>query len=369
MVRLAVFIPFSFGRGVERVNVTLAQAMAARGIEVDVVTARAKGPYFDELNGKTRLIDLGVSKTVAGLPGLVRYLKQARPKTMLSAPDSGSLVALWARRLAGAECRSVVATHAVLSRSLAQKSWLNRTLFRSLLHHTYLQADAVVAVSEQAADDLAVLSRLPRSNIQVITNPVVSDELERAAEETVDHPWFVQASSEGRDVPVILSVGRLNKEKNYESLLRAFARLRQKKAARLVILGDGAEKEALAGLAFELGIAGDVDLHGFVGNPYAYMANADLFVLSSHYEALPTVLIEAMACGCPVVAVDCPGGVREILDHGRYGRLTPVGDEDALADAMIAILNEPSDLAPMKRRALDFHVDRVVERYRDVLDL
>ncbi|MGI9420083.1 MAG: glycosyltransferase, partial [Geminicoccaceae bacterium] len=216
VTRLAVFIPFSFGRGVERVNVTLAQALAARGVEVDVVAASAKGPYFDELNGKTRLVDLGVRKTAASLPGLIGYLKRNRPKAMLSAPDSGSLVALWARRLAGADCRSVVATHAVLSRSLEQKSWLNRTLFCSLLHRTYRHADAVVAVSEQAADDLASLSRVPRADIQVIANPVVTDELERAAEESAGHPWF-----ENSDLPVILSVGRLNKEKNYEALIDA----------------------------------------------------------------------------------------------------------------------------------------------------
>jgi glycosyltransferase involved in cell wall biosynthesis len=362
MTRLAVFIPFSFGRGVERVNVTLAQALAARGVEVDVVAANSKGPYFDELNGKTRLVDLGVGKTVLSLPGLIGYLRGNRPKAILSAPDSGSLVALWARRLAGVDCRSVVATHAVLSRSLGQKSWLNRTLFRSLLHRTYRQADAVVAVSEQAADDLASLSQLPRADIQVIANPVVTDELERAAGEPAGHPWL-----ENSDLPVILSVGRLNKEKNYEALISAFAKLRARCEARLIILGDGDEREALGACASELGVAEDVDLPGFVDNPYAFMAKADLLALSSHYEALPTVLIEAMACGCPVVAVDCPGGVREIVDHGRYGRLAPIGDADALADAMRATLETPPDPTLLKERSRDFHVDRIAERYRQVL--
>ena len=327
-------------------------------------TASAKGPYFDELNGKTRLIDLGAKKTAMSLPGLIGYLKRNRPKAMLSAPDSGSLVALWARRLAGADCRSVVATHAVLSRSLGQKSWLNRTLFRSLLHRTYRQADAVIAVSEQSADDLAALSRLPRADIQVIANPVVTDELERAADEPAGHPWL-----ENSDLPVILSVGRLNKEKNYEALISAFAKLRARCEARLIILGDGDEKEALCAHAIDLGVAEDVDLPGFVDNPYAFMAKADLLALSSHYEALPTVLIEAMACGCPVVAVDCPGGVREIVEQGRYGRLAPVGDAEALADAMRATLKTPPDPALLKRRASDFHVDRIAECYRRVLEV
>lgn len=362
--RLAVFIPFSFGRGVERVNVTLAQALAARGVEVDVVAASAKGPYFDELNGKTRLVDLGVKKTVASLPGLIGYLKRSRPNAMLSAPDSGSLVALWAQRLARSDCRSVVATHAVLSRSLEQKSWLNRTLFRRLLRGAYRRADAMVAVSGQAADDLAALSRLPRADIQVIANPVVSDELIQAADKPVGHPWFDKS-----DLPVILSVGRLNREKNYEALIRAFALLRKEQEARLIILGEGDERAVLTALTHELGIAEDVDLPGFVDNPYGFMARADLLALSSHYEALPTVLIEAMACGCPVVSVDCPGGVREIVDHGRFGRLTPVGDDQALADAMLSTLRHPADPAPLKERAMAFHVDRITDRYRHVLEV
>lgn len=362
--KLAVFIPFSFGRGVERVNVTLAQALASRGIEVDVVAASAKGPYFDELNGKTRLVDLGVKKTVASLPGLISYLKRNQPKAMLSAPDSGSLVALWARRLAGADCRSVVATHAVLSRSLEQKPWLNRALFRSLLRGTYRQADAIVAVSEQAADDLATLSRVPRADIQVIANPVVTDELKQASQKPVGHNWL-----DNSDLPVILSVGRLNKEKNYEALIRAFASLHARSEAKLIILGEGDERVALSTLASELGVAEDVDLPGFVDNPYGFMTRADLLAVSSHYEALPTVLIEAMACGCPVVSVDCPGGVREIVDHGRFGRLVPVGDDEALAEAMLMTMHNPTDPAPLKERAMEFHVDRITERYRHILNV
>lgn len=362
MAPVAVFIPFSFGRGVERVNVTLALALAGRGIEVDVVVGRGDGPYFGELNGKARLVDLGVDRTVASLPGLARYLRRARPRAVLSAPDSGSIVALWARKLARVDSRIVVVTHAVLSKSLTRKSGPYRRVFPHLVRWTYARADAIVAVSNLVADDLAEVARLPRSQIQVIPNPVVHKGLLAQAGEPISHPWLVD-----RSVPVILSVGRLNEEKNYGDLIRAFARLRRDQRARLIILGDGAEREHLARLAGELGVGADIDLPGFVTNPYAYMARANLFALSSHYEALPTVVIEALACGCPVVAVDCPGGMREILQDGRYGRAVPTGNPELMAQAMFETLHEPPNAERPRQRAIEFHVDRIVERYQEVL--
>lgn len=364
MAQVAFFVPFSFGRGVERVNVTLAQALAARGIAVDVVAARGNGPYFGELNGKARLVDLAVGRTLASLRPLARYLRLERPSVLLSAPDSGSIMALLARRLAGVDTRIVTVTHAVLSRSLERKPGLYRRAFPHLLRRLYARADAVVAVSDWVANDLAKMARLPRSRVQVIPNPVVHDGLLSQTCDDAGHPWL-----QLRRVPVILSVGRLHGEKNYGDLLRAFAHLRQERRARLIILGEGAERGRLERLAAELGVAADVSLPGFVGNPYWYMARANLLALSSNYEALPTVLIEALACGCPIVATDCPGGVREILGDGRWGRLAPLGDHEALKDAMLRTLDDPPRPERLRRRAMDFHVDRVVDRYLSVLDV
>jgi glycosyltransferase involved in cell wall biosynthesis len=364
MAQIAFFVPFSFGRGVERVNVTLAQALAARGIDVDVVVARGNGPYFGELNGKARLVDLAVGRTLASLMPLARYLKLERPSVMISAPDSGSIVALLARRLARVETRMVTVTHAVLSRSLKRKPGWYRRAFPHLLRRLYATADAIVAVSDWVADDLAEMARLPRSRIEVIPNPVVHDGLLAQTCDGAGHPWL-----QSRSAPVILSVGRLNGEKNYGDLLRAFARLRRERQAHLIILGEGTERAGLVGLAAELGVADDVSLPGFVSNPYGYMARANLLALSSNYEALPTVLIEALACGCPIVATDSPGGVREILDGGRWGRLVPLGDHEAMKDAILRTLDDPPKPERLRRRAMEFHVDRVVDRYLRVLDV
>jgi glycosyltransferase involved in cell wall biosynthesis len=364
MAQVAFFVPFSFGRGVERVNVTLARALAARGIDVDVVVARGNGPYFGELGGKARLVDLAVGRTPASLWPLVRYLRRARPGVMLSAPDSGSIVALLARRLARVDTRMVTVTHAVLSRSLQRKPGPYRRAFPQLLRRTYRGADALVAVSDWVADDLAEVARVPRSRIQVIPNPVVHDGLLAKTSDRTGHPWLHNGG-----VPVILSVGRLNTEKNYGDLVRAFALLRRERPARLIILGDGTERAELARLAHALGVGGNVSLPGFVSNPYGYMARASLLALSSNYEALPTVLIEALACGCPIVAADCPGGIREILGGGRFGRLVPIGDHPAMQQAMLQTLDDPPSPERLRRRAMDFHVDRVVDRYLSVLDV
>jgi glycosyltransferase involved in cell wall biosynthesis len=226
----------------------------------------------------------------------------------------------------------------------------------------YPLADVVSAVSQGVLDDLSEISSRAVRNGHVIYNPVVSDELMEASRQEVSHPWFEEESN----VPVLLGVGRMDPQKNFVLLVRAFAKLNHHCEARLVILGDGNERGKLKALVRELGVEDKVDFIGFKDNPYKYMANASLFVLSSNFEGLPTVLIEALACGCPVVSTDCPSGPHEILEGGKWGRLVPVGDEEALAEAMQEALSEPHDPDRLRQRAMDFTADRVVDDYLDV---
>ena len=203
---------------------------------------------------------------------------------------------------------------------------------------------------------------MARDRIHTIHNPVVSTDLDCKARESPKHPWF-----DDRPCPVILAIGRMKKVKDFSTLLRAFARLLDRRPARLIVLGEGRLRPSLLSLARELGIAEQVDFPGFQENPYAFLAKADLFVLSSRHEALPTVLIEAMACGCPVVSTDCPYGPREILEDGRLGPLVPVGDPEALAEAMARVLDEPPSQDLLRERASFFSVERAVERYEQLL--
>jgi glycosyltransferase involved in cell wall biosynthesis len=202
-----------------------------------------------------------------------------------------------------------------------------------------------------------------------IYNPVVTAELFKMAREVPDHPWFESGAP-----PVVLGVGRLARQKDFPTLLQAFARLRSERPVRLMILGQAnnqrttVERQAeLRALAGKLGVADEVALPGFVHNPYAYMAHAAVFVLSSRFEGLPTVLIEALACGLPVVSTDCPNGPAEILENGKYGALVPVGDAFALAKAISATLDAPPDRGQLRTRALVFTVDQAVEKYEKVL--
>jgi glycosyltransferase involved in cell wall biosynthesis len=232
-----------------------------------------------------------------------------------------------------------------------------------LVRQSYPRADAVVAVSHQVADDLAQITGLLDERITTIYNPVVDQSLLTQATEPLSHHWFDPA-----EPPVILGVGRLTEQKDFATLIRAFARVRACKDVRLVILGEGRQHQLLNTLVAELGLQGAVDMPGFVKNPFPYMAKAAMLVLSSKYEGLPGVLIQALACGCPVVSTDCPGGAAEILDNGRYGPLVSVGDVDALARAIDGVLKHPPGKAMLTARSQMFSVDQAASTYLDLLD-
>jgi glycosyltransferase involved in cell wall biosynthesis len=353
------------GGGVERTRVNLAEALQQRGYATAIVVARGDGPYRSSVPAGVALIDLGASSWRAWLASLTRYLRTEEPRILLAAMETAGVLALWARRRARVATRVVVSSHTTFSRHIkSEPKRLKRLVMPYLVRQIYRGANGVIAVSDGVADDLARFVRLPRERIQVIYNPIVTDGLLEAAKEQVTHPWLV----EGR-CPLILAAGRLREEKDFGTLLRSFALVRKFRTARLVILGEGEERPPLEALLRKLNLEDDVRMPGFVMNPFAYMARASVFVLSSVWEGLPGVVIQALACGCPVVSTDCRSGPREILENGRYGRLVPVGDHDAMARAILETLDHRLDANLLKARAMDFHVDKVVERYLQVMGL
>jgi len=359
--KVALFLPSLRGGGAERVMVNLARGFYDQGINVDLVLAKAEGPYLSEVPAGVRVIDLHSSRVLFSLPGLVRYLRRERPQSILSAMDHANIVAIWARKLSGVSCRVVVSVHSTLSRALMNIPNLRGYLMPNLIRIFYPLADAVIAVSNGVAEDFANITRLPRESIKVIYNPIVIPELLEKAKEAVEHPWFSRG-----EPPVILSVGRLTKAKDYPTLIRAFALVHRERPARLMILGEGEERPKLEALIQELGLDEDVSLPGFVDNPYAYMARAAVFVLSSAWEGFGNVLVEAMAVGTPVVATDCPSGPAEILEGGKWGKLVPVGDIEKIAKAIIETL-EDLNCPDVTKRAQDFGIEKPVQNYLRVL--
>jgi glycosyltransferase involved in cell wall biosynthesis len=359
---IAFFLPTLTGGGAERVIVNLAEGMTDRGLHVDLVCASAEGALRADLPPAIHLVDLRASRVLQSLGPLTTYLRRERPRVLISSMSHANLVALWAARLARRSTPVMVTVHNTMSQSTPQQGRVAAKLWPHLLRTFYPWATCVIAVSRGAADDLASSSRLPRERVHVVYNPVITPTIMATARQAPDHPWFAPGQP-----PVILSAGRLTRQKDYPTLIRAFADLRRRRAGRLMILGEGEERPRLEALVREVSLGDDVALPGFRSNAAAYMAHSALFVLSSAWEGLPTVLIEALASGARVVSTDCPSGPREILQDGRLGALVPVGDAAALAGAMFAALDRPraavppDALAPFTRDAAVDHYLRLIE--------
>jgi glycosyltransferase involved in cell wall biosynthesis len=355
MERIAVFLPSLDGGGAQRVMLTLVNGMSERGLAVDLVLARAEGPFLNQLREEVRLIDLRAGHAARSLPALTRYLRRERPRALLSSLNYVNIIALVARALARVNTRVVVSEHNTLTQA-RPKGFRTRLVVR-LMPLMYPWADLVVAVSKGVAEDLALAIRLERGRIRVIYNPVVRPEILEKAVEPVDHPWFRRDQP-----PVVLAIGRLTEQKDFGNLIRAVALLREARNVRLMILGEGERRGELEAQVAELGITAHVALPGFVANPYAYMHQSSVFVLSSRWEGLPTVLIEALACGMRVVATDCPSGPAEILENGKWGRLVPVNDSAALAKQIDESLDDPAPPS-VTERAQAFGIASAVDEY------
>jgi glycosyltransferase involved in cell wall biosynthesis len=326
--RLAIFAPSMAGGGAERVALKLAEGFVDRGFEVDLVLSAAEGPRMTEVRDDVRVVDLDARRVLTSLPALARYLAKERPLALASHLNHANVVALVAAKLARYRGRVVVVEHNTLSEAARNGKSRRDRMMPHIVRRAYRRADYVVGVSGGVVQDLARFTSLPAEKLKVVLNPVVTPDLTERAKEPIDHPWFTNGSQ------VFVAVGRLRPQKDFRTLLQAFSRVRAKRPARLLILGEGPERSELEALARELGVAKDVLLPGSVENPYAYLSRAVAFVLSSRWEGLPTVLIEALACGVPVIATDCPSGPREILADGRYGMLVGVNAVEDIAAAM-----------------------------------
>ncbi len=355
---IAIFLPSLRGGGAERVMVTLANGLAARGHRVDLVLTKAEGPYLAEVADRVRVVDLGRSRVLASLLPLVRYLRDEQPHAMLSALNHANIVAILARGVARANTRLVVSERNSLSGLRKHKGGV---FFLLLIRFFYPRADGIVTVSQGIASELIEQLLVPEKLVKAIPNPVDLDMICVKAEERPDHPWLTPG-----EPPVILAVGRLSPQKDYPTLIEAFAKLRGKREVRLIILGDGDLRVELEQRIAALEIADCVQLPGFQTNPFGWMAACQVYVMSSQHEGFPNSLVQAMACGARIVSTDCPTGPDEILEGGKWGRLVPVGDTAALAEAMAKALDDPHS-PDVCARAESFRSDPIIAEYAQML--
>jgi len=358
---VALVLPSLEGGGAERVFLRLARLFTQRGLAVEVVVARWGGSLQRELPASVRLVDLHSGRPSRAIPALVCYLRRTRPRAVLSALTHTNLAVAIAYRLAKVTGRCVLSEHTDVRIALPQqKSLWDWQLIRFLGRKVYPWADAVAAVSCGVAESVIETFRLPDNQVQVIYHPIDALEIQRLGEFPVEFPWH-------DDLPVVVAVGRLVPEKDYPCLLYAFARLIHHLPCHLAIFGEGKERQNLERLISELGISQDVWLAGFVPNPFPWVARAKLLVLSSQWEGLGGVLLEALCLGVPIVATDCPSGPAEVLEHGRFGTLVPPGDAPKLAEAMAQVLAGGGPKFDREEALARFQPNRVVDQYLNVL--
>ena len=371
----------------------LAKAFTEAGYQVDLLLCHPKGAFLDAVPENINVVALKPSsslgsrfrillanptlvftlllpillphkppKTVRFISDLTHYLLREQPDALLSAKTHANLVAIWSRKIAAGRTRVVISERSTMSTVIKNASKWRWRFMKPLLRKVYPQADLIVTVSRGVAEDISSYIGIPQDRMTTIYNPMLTEHIKTQSSFPVSHPWL-----NNEEIPVILGVGRLVPAKDFPTLLRAFALLRAQRPARLVILGEGRERAMLEKLGMELGIDSDLSLPGFTDNPYAFMSKATVFVLSSKLEGLPNALIEALACGCPVVSTNCRSGPDEILDNGAFGTLVPVRDANALAEAILQTVEHPQDADRLRARASEFDINTIAKRYLKAL--
>jgi glycosyltransferase involved in cell wall biosynthesis len=346
--RIAVLLyRLRFG-GAERVMLTLSGELARRGHEVDLVAFDARGEFAAKVPVNVGLYDLRSLGIIRAAREISKYLTARSPSAVIANGDRCALASFMARKLRpSGNTRIIAVVHHDLAGVLGLRGASAKDRFLAWgkkfpMGRVYRRIDEIAAVSEGAAASVVNFLGVPRGMVSVIYNPVPMDEIREKASQAANHPWFADGA-----LPVIISCGRLTPHKDFGTLLSAFALLRREMPSRLVILGEGPEREKLETLIRSLGLENYAALFGFEENPYRYIARAKLFALSSICEGFALVITEAMALGIPVVSTDCPSGPAELLaDHPD--RLVPVGDPDTLAAAMkkgLEIGREENDLS------------------------
>lgn len=402
--RISFLLDNLAGGGAEKVILNLARGFARLGHHVDLLVCKVEGVLSNSIPAGVNLVPLESASPVRGLlyamkgdpagvrqimgavvnssklripkgfryiPAIAEHLKANKVDVLLSALPKSNINAVLAKHCCKAMTRVVVGAHINLSTQILESRSRGRNRLQHLqpvIQRCYRRADAVVAVSNGVEKDIVRYLGLPPEHVTTIYNPIGIPEMEALSRESLDHPWFEYGT-----VPVILGVGRFVAQKDFPLLLRAFAKVRQCRNVRLILLGgdetsgpQAEHRKELLGLADRLGVGEDFEMPGFKVNPYPYLRKASVFVLSSRYEGFGNVVVEALLTGCPVVSTDCPSGPAEILHDGEFGRLVPVDDETALADAICDTLDSPRNGEFLKVRGKVFSIERAVESYSKI---
>ena len=339
--------------GAERAIVALAEYIAKQGGTVDLVVGDADSDYRSEVSTLVRIENFDSRFPLKVFLCLINYLRRRNPTVVMSALDVANIMLIIAAMFARYKGRIVISQRAVVEASLSDLPIVRRMLIKFLQRICFPKADVLISNSYAAANEIRDLFGVSTDRIFTIHNALDVDRIKELAREQLLDKWFLNNNS-----PLIVSVGSLTTRKDMSTLIRAFAKVKQQREVRLAIIGKGygyqsAEVSKIKKLIVDLELRESVYLPGFDANPYKWISAASVFVSSSIAEGFPNAIAEALALGRPIVATDCPGDTAEILEHGKWGRLVPVGEPESMAAAIMATLEDPKP--PDGRiRAADF---------------
>ena len=359
-------LPSLRGGGAERMTLNLLKGLNRKELQLKIILGEKVGPFIDKIPMDVSIINLKVHHMRDAFLKLVRHLHQERPDILFSVMGHTNVIALLAKRVANVSTKILVSVHSTPSKVKKNRLDIRARLVPYFERWLYPKADKVIAVSQGVKNDISEYLGINKEKIAMIYNPIIDEEIFELAQEPVNHPWFHNSK-----IPIILAVGALKKQKNYPLLFKAFKLICRKLPLRLVILGEGGERENLENLSQELKIADKIDLQGFQRNPYKFIAKASVFALSSSLEGLPTVLVEAMACGVPVVSTNCPSGPREIITEPGYnGLLVQTGNPKALAEAIFQVLDNKDLAMRLSKGGLErvkyFDAKKITKEYEEL---
>ena len=354
---------FSAG-GAERVVITLANSFANNGIDVTMIVVSSAGPLACELSDKVRVIDLGKKRAITSVRSLGKILKEGAYDSVMSTIDNINVTLVVTARLYRLKTNVVVRLANAPSQLGRGKTGVKDIIFRllkPLVFRVTGHADHIVAVSNGVRQDFLSMNPSAQDRVSVIYNPTISSKIFELAQESVNLERFFHDGA-----PVILAIGRLEPQKDFETLIDAFSLIAKERDVRLCILGEGSCRPRLEKKISSFNLQDKVALPGFDNNPYRYLARSSVFVLSSLYEGLPNVLIQALAFGLPIVSTDCKHGPREILENGALGLLVKPGDCEAMARAINKQINVPKRV--VNKEVLErYTVSGSTKAYRSIL--
>ncbi|HQL67339.1 MAG TPA: glycosyltransferase [Caldisericia bacterium] len=348
--------------GAEKMTLNLIQGLLNFSYKIDLILINAKGPLLKYVPKGCNIINFKLKHTLFSLFKFIKYLRNETPIVLISSLTHLNIITIISILISRVKTKLIIMEQANLT-SVTKNNNLKVKIVSILAHFLYKRANFIIAVSECVKEDLLKKILGIENKIRVIYNPIPNNDMFLMSSEPVYHKWFLK-----KNMPIILSIGRLAKEKNYSTLLQAFKLVKNVVRCKLVIIGDGPERENLENLAKNLQINEDLWMPGFDVNPYKYMSKSDIFVLTSIYEGLPNVLIEALALGLPLVSTDCESGPREIIKNNINGLLVKVGDYESLSQAIIYILKNRNKFITNKNELEKFKIENIVYEYKNLID-